>query len=193
MNPALHAPGTPFPGLKLTAGDRVRIHEMKRLGALRERDWRRIRILGLLDDGWNLTAVGNAVGTYPREVRRVGWRYVKKGLEAALTDEPRPVPPRLLDHAEESAIVAMVCSAPPDGHARWSVRLVASEAKKRGIVVKLERECARKLLARHELKPWREKNVVRADADPGVHRAHGGCAGHARAAIDAEGTGGGAR
>jgi nucleotide-binding universal stress UspA family protein len=83
----------------------------------------------------------------------------------ALTDEPRPVPEKVLDHAEESAIVAMVCGPPPEGSARWSVRLVAREAKKRGIVKKIERETARQLLARHDLKPWREENVVRA-GDP---------------------------
>ena len=182
-----------FPGLKLSVADRDHLDELKRLGALRERDWRRIRILELLDGGWTLIDAGRAVGTYPREVRRVGWRYLERGLEAALTDEPRPVPDRMLDHAEESAIVAMVCSSPPDGYARWSVRLVASEAKKRGIVKKIERETARRVLARHDLKPWREKNVVRAKARCRVHRAHGGRAEHAGAATDGDSAGGGAR
>jgi hypothetical protein len=151
-----------FPGLRLKPSDRKKLEDIKRLGALRERDWRRIRILELLDAGWNLAQTGSAVGTYPREVRRVGWRFLERGLEAALSDDPRPRPSRLLDHTEESAIIALVCSAPPAGHARWSVRLIAEHARKRGIVKKLERESVRRLLERHELKPWREKNVVRA-------------------------------
>jgi len=186
MTEALRTSGTRFPGLKLTKADRKNLDEMKRLGVLRERDWRRIRILELLDAGWNLTATGLAVGTYPREVRRVGWRYLCKGVEAALTDEPRPIPPRLLDHSEESAIIAMVCSDPPEGQARWSVRLVAVEAKKRGIVKKVERETVRQLLARHELKPWRKKNVVRSGTDSRVHRMHGGCVEHFGSSADAE-------
>jgi hypothetical protein len=47
--------------------------------------WRRIQILKLLDKGWNLTATGEALDTYAREVRRVGWRYLDAGLDAALT------------------------------------------------------------------------------------------------------------
>jgi hypothetical protein len=40
-----------FPGLKLNAADRKKLDDIKRLGALRERDWRRVRILELLDAG----------------------------------------------------------------------------------------------------------------------------------------------
>ena len=175
-----------FPGLKLTVSDRTKLEEIKRLGALRERDWRRIRILELLDSGWNLTQTGEAVGTYPREVRRVGWRFLDRGLEAAMTDEPRPHPSRMLDHAEESAIIALVCSAPPDGRARWSVRLIAEHARKRGIVKRLERESVRQLLTRHDLKPWREKNVVRPEAGRRVHRADGRRVEHSGAASDTD-------
>jgi hypothetical protein len=181
-----------FPGLKLKSTDRERLEDIKRLGALRELDWRRIRILELLDEGWKLLHVAEAVGTYRREVRRVGWRFIKGGVEAALTDEPRPKPSPILDHADESAIIAMVCSAPPEGRARWSVRLIAEEAKKRGIVRKVERETVRQLLGRHDLKPWREKNVVRPEARRRVHQEDGGRLEHAGAAAEPEGAGGGA-
>lgn len=181
-----------FPGLKLKKADRDRLEDIKRLGALRERDWRRIRILELLDEGWTLARTAAAVGTYRREVRRVGRRFLDGGVERALTDEARPRPSPLLDHADESAIIAMVCSAPPDGRARWSVRLIAEQAKKRGIVRKVERETVRQLLARHDLKPWRKKNVVRAEARRRVHREDGGRLEHAGAASDSSGAGGGA-
>jgi putative transposase len=151
-----------FPGLTLTASDHRKILKMKRTSTLRQRDWRRIRMLELLDDGWNLTQTGRALGTYPREVRRVGWRFLIGGLEMAMSDDTRPTPPRLLDHSEESALVAMVCSDPPDGCGRWSIRLIAEEAVKRGIVPKIGRETVRMVLQRHDLKPWRKKNVVRA-------------------------------
>jgi len=179
-----------FPGLKLKKADRNRIADIKRLGALRGRDWRRIRILELLDKHWTLLQVAAAVGTYRREVRRVGWRFLKGGIEAALTDEARPKPSPILDHADESAIIAMVCSAPPDGRARWSVRLIAEEAKKRGIVRKVERETVRQLLGRHDLKPWREKNVVRPEARRRVHQEDGGRLEHAGAAAERERAGG---
>ena len=121
-----------------------------------------MRMLQMLDGGHNLTETASALGTYPREVRRVGWRYLQRGLDAALVDEPRPKPPKRLDSMQEAAVVAMVCGPPPDGHARWSVVLATVEAKRRGIAKQVGRETIRRVLADHELKPWREKNVVRA-------------------------------
>ncbi len=56
----------------------------------------------------------------------------------------------------------MICSDPPEGRARWTVRLVAEEAVKRRLVPKVgKRETVRILLLHHDFKPWREKHVVR--------------------------------
>jgi hypothetical protein len=55
----------------------------------------------------------------------------------------------------------MVCSGRPEGFARWTVRLVAEEAVKRRLVPRVGRETIRILLLSHDLKPWREINVVR--------------------------------
>jgi len=131
------------------------------------RAWRRIRILELLDRGWKLAEVAAAVGAYPREVRRVGWRYLERGLETALSDDPRPKPARMLDARQQAAIVAMVCGPPPAGRARWTIVLTAHEAKRRGIIAKVGRETIRRLFASHELKPWREKMwcVPKLDAE----------------------------
>jgi hypothetical protein len=62
---------------------------------------------------------------------------------------------------EKQRIVAMACSTPPAGAARWTVRLIAEEAVKRKLVPRVGRETIRILLQSHDLKPWREKNVVR--------------------------------
>lgn len=164
----------PFPGLTLSEPDLDDLALLKRRGALKERVWRRIRILELLHGGTDLTNAGRAVGCYPREVRRVGRRYLANGLAAALSEDARPAPEPLLDHRQESAIVAMVCSQCPDGRSRWTVRLAAEQAQKRGIVRRIGRETVRQLLKRHDLKPWRKKNVVCAKSRFGVHRTDGG-------------------
>ena len=57
--------------------------------------------------------------------------------------------------------LTMGCSDPPEGFARWTVRLLAEEAVKRKLVPRVGRETIRILLLHHDLKPWREKNVVR--------------------------------
>ena len=124
----------------------------------------RIRILELLHEQWALGDVAEAVGTYRREVRRVGWRYLDCGVRAALSDDPRPKPPKLLDTRQEAAIVALVCGPPPDGYARWTVRVTTEKTKRRGIVADVGRETVRQVLAHHELKPWRKKNMVRPHA-----------------------------
>lgn len=154
-----------FPGLHLSARDRRFLADQTRHGrAVSARTWKRIRILELLHERWSLADVAVAIGTYPREVRRVGWRYLDQGVEAALTDDPRPKPPKLLDTRQTAAIVAMVCGPPPNGYARWTVRVTTEETKRRGIVADVGRETIRQVLTHHELKPWREKNVVRPDA-----------------------------
>ena len=76
-------------------------------------------------------------------------------------EKPRPGQQRRLDTAQSQRIIAMVCGPPPGGQARWNVRLIAEEAVKRKLVPKVGRETIRILLRTHDLKPWREKNVVR--------------------------------
>ena len=158
----------------MSAAEREALKAKRRGGrALSDRYWRRIRILELLDRGWKLSQTAVAVGTYPREVRRVGSRYLERGLEAALTDDPRPKPDKMLDSAQQAAIVAMVCGPPPSGHARWTIVLTAQEAKRRGVVAKVGRETIRRLFLNHELKPWREKNVVCSHSGSNLCRADG--------------------
>jgi hypothetical protein len=163
MKPSSRRPR--FPGLQLSARDRQFLADQTRDGrAVSARTWKRIRMLELLHAAWSLAEVAAALGTYPREVRRVGWRFLHQGVQAALTDDPRPKPAKLLDARQQAAIVALVCGPPPAGHARWTVRVTTEETKRRGIVADVGRETIRQVLAHHELKPWRKKNVVRPDA-----------------------------
>ena len=88
-------------------------------------------------------------------------RYQQGGLERALYERARPGQEARLDAQQRQRIVALVCSPPPEGRARWTVRLIAEEAVKRRLVPRVGRETIRILLQSHDLKPWREKNVVR--------------------------------
>jgi hypothetical protein len=163
------------PRLTLTARDRRELRRMKAGGEkLTARTWRRIMTLEHLDAGLTVRATASAVGGYHREVGRVLKRYLESGLAAALVDEPRPGGEKKLDSVEEAAVVALVCGPPPDGHARWTIRLITSEVMRRGIVKRVGRETIRVTLANHELKPWREKNVVRSGDRSRVRRADGG-------------------
>jgi hypothetical protein len=129
-----------FRGLTLGEDDRRELAVMKagrkRLSA---RYWRRMRILELLDQEWTMQDAADATGTYPREVRRVARRYLAQGLEAALSEDPRPKPDKKFDARGEAAVVALACSPPPPGRTRWTVRLLAREAERQGIVASVWR------------------------------------------------------
>jgi len=68
------------------------------------RRWRRIRTLLLLADGLSARATAEPARHAPREARRVGHRYREGGLDAALGEDPRPLPPKLLDSTQEAAV-----------------------------------------------------------------------------------------
>lgn len=164
-----------FNGLTLSKEDRAELLTKQRgRSSLSFRTWRRVRVLLLLDSGESVRATAVAVGGYPREVSRVGKRYLDGGLQMALTDDPRPKPAPILDSVQEAAVVALACGPPPEGRARWTVRLLAMEAKSRKVVDSVGRETIRVVLARHDLKPWREKNVVRPEHRRRVRGANGG-------------------
>lgn len=109
-----------------------------------------------------------------KAVRSIAHRYQDGGLERALYEKPRPGAVPLLSAAEKQRIVAMVCSHPPEGRARWTVRLIAEEAVKRKLVPRAGRETIRILLQNHDLKPWGKKNMVRGGPDRPVSGKHGG-------------------
>src|SRR6201987_1760764 len=121
---------------------------------------RRALILRQLDGGETAGEVASQVGEASKTVRAIARRYEEEGLESALYEKPRPGQQRRLNGAQSQRIIAMVCGAPPQGRARWSVRLIAQEAVKRKLAPKVGRETIRILLQNHELKPWREKKLV---------------------------------
>ena len=77
-------------------------------------------------------------------------------LAAALTDDPRPKPPKRLDTRQQAAIVALVCGPPPAGCARWTIRLTTAEAMRRGIVDDVGRE------ANGRTTPQRKQVILKA-------------------------------
>jgi transposase len=125
-----------------------------------------LRALALLQlaKGASAPRISQVVPLTPQAIRTIGHRYERGGLESALFEKQRPGAAAVLDESQKQRIIAMVCSDPPEGRARWTVRLVAEEAVKRRVIPRVGRETIRVLLLHHDLKPWREKNVVRGRA-----------------------------
>jgi putative transposase len=141
--------------------ERTQMTGMLNKGRQSARVLRRVSVLRQLDQGQTAAQVADHVGVAPKTVRAIARRYAEEGLDPALYEKPRPGQRRVLDAGQSQRIIAMVCSRPPEGRARWSIRLIAQEAVKRKLARRVGRETIRILLQRHDLKPWREKNVVR--------------------------------
>jgi len=118
---------------------------------------KRIFALRLLGQGHTIRETATAVGMYPKAIRRVAWNYVDHGVENAIRDRPRRKVGPELSARQKQEVVALCCGPAPKGFARWTVRLLASEAVRRGVVPKAGRETIRLILAEHDLKPWRKK------------------------------------
>jgi transposase len=166
----------PIP-IKVKARDRARIGQLLRGGVQHVRVVLRALTLRLLADGITAPQVAQTVPLTPKAIREIAHRYNQEGLNRALYEKQRPGAKQVLDDSQKQRIIAMVCSQPPEGRARWTVRLIAREAVKRKLVPRVGRETIRVLLESHEFKPWREKNVVRRRTGPRVHREDGRRAG----------------
>ena len=82
-----------------------------------------------------------------RKVDRVKRRFVEEGFEAALVKKnPDRVYRRKADGDFEAHLVALSCSDPPEGHANWSLRLLADQMVELGYVDSISHETVRRVL-----------------------------------------------
>jgi transposase len=119
----------------LTQEERKELESMTRRGKTHARRFIHARALLLCDAGadgpaWNVSDVATALGVTSRAIEHLKKRFVEEGLEAALERKPREKPPRevTFDGAFEARLIALACSDTPEGHRRWTVRLLADKA-----------------------------------------------------------------
>jgi transposase len=87
-------------------------------------------------------------------VERVRKRFATEGLQAALSPRPRlTAPERRLDGAQEAHLIALTCSAPPEGQQRWTLRLLAKGLIEREIVDTISHETVRQTLKKTRSSP----------------------------------------
>lgn len=87
-------------------------------------------------EGWSDSRIVKALETNPSMVYRVRKQLVEEGLEAVLSRKPRATPavPRIFDGEKEAKLIALACSKPPKGRARWTLRLLENKVVELGIV-----------------------------------------------------------
>jgi transposase len=92
-------------------------------------------------------AIADAVETSQPTVARVSKRYFEEGLEAALNRRPpNREYHRKLDGEQEARLIALACSEPPEGQARWSLRLLADRLVELEVVDEVSYQTVRRTL-----------------------------------------------
>jgi hypothetical protein len=91
---------------------------------------------GPLGPSWTDDRIVEALDTNPSMVTRVRRQLVEEGLEAVLSRKKRATPPitPIFDGEAQARLIALACSEPPAGHARWSIRLLADKVVELEIV-----------------------------------------------------------
>ncbi len=87
-------------------------------------------------EGWSDSRIITALETSPSMVYRVRKQLVEEGLEAVLSRKQRVTPAvaRIFDGEKEAKLIALACSKPPKGRARWTLRLLENKVVELGIV-----------------------------------------------------------
>jgi transposase len=97
--------------------------------------------------GWSDAAIAGALESHPSTVARVRQQFVAEGLDAALDRRaPRREYARKLDGEQEAHLIALTCGTPPEGRARWSLRLLADELVRLEVVDTVSYETVRQTL-----------------------------------------------
>jgi transposase len=90
--------------------------------------------------------VAERCGVSARTVARVRERFARDGFAVALHGRPHPGSVPKLSAAQEARLIALACTAPPAGRARWSVRLLAARAVELEALPPVSRELVRTTL-----------------------------------------------
>jgi putative transposase len=159
--------------IELSRRDRQQLDALLNRGLQPVRTVLRALALRQMGEGRSTPVVAVSLGLSAKAVWQIGKRYQEGGLERAVFDGARPGKAPALDQEQRQRIIAVACSPPPEGRARWTVRLLTEEVIRRKLVPRVGRETIRVLLESHDLKPWREKNVVRGGTERGIHNPHG--------------------
>lgn len=125
----------------------------------------RANALNLRSKGLTFAEVADFLEITSRTVFNIEQNFEQFGLDRALNDDPRPGAPPDFDDRIKSQIVAIVCSDPPEGFDRWTLRLIKEKAIKDDVVDTISCETIRVILEEHDLKPWRQRSWCVPDLD----------------------------
>lgn len=114
--------------IKLKPHDKGKLKEVVSKGSAKARTINRCRILILSSEGRTPRFIMEAIGCALKTIQNVKERYLSGGIDIAINDAPRSGAPTKFDGKARAKITALACSKAPDGHAKWSLHLLADKA-----------------------------------------------------------------
>lgn len=132
--------------VSLTDEERETLLALTKKGALAARKLTRAHILLQAEAGTTDDAMAQALHSGTATVERVRKRFVEGGVEAALTERPRPGGKRKLNSKAEATLVAWACSTPPDDRKQWTMQLLADKLIELKLVETISDETVRRTL-----------------------------------------------
>jgi transposase len=106
----------------------------------------RARILDLLHRKQHPAAIAAVLGLSTQTVFNIKRRYLAEGLDSALQERPRSGTPKRIAGAARAKITALACCSAPEGHARWTLRLLADRAVALGFVETISHNAVKEIL-----------------------------------------------
>ncbi len=137
--------------VRLTDGERAQLTELVSKGKAAARKLAHARVLLKADvegPGWTDERIADALDVGRRTVENIRKRLVEESLEAALNRKKRCRPPRekILDGEKEAKLIALACGEPPEGRARWTLRLLSDKLVELDIVEAISYETVRQAM-----------------------------------------------
>ncbi len=127
--------------VRLSTEERAELEALIRKGRSPAQRLLKARILLKADiseagEGWSDSRIIKALETSVSMVYRVRKQLVEEGFEAVLSRKQRATPAiaRIFDGEKEAKLIALACSKPPKGRARWTLRLLENKVVELGIV-----------------------------------------------------------
>ena len=108
--------------------------------------------------GWTDEQIAEAFGINVRTAERLRKRLCTLGFEKCLLRAKGKARKRKLDGVQEAQLVTLVCSSPPEGSARWTLRMLADKMVELDYVDELSYETVRQVLKKTKLNPGRKKS-----------------------------------
>jgi len=139
--------------LRLSEEDRVAVNSIRSKGLRHSREVNRAHILASLDQGIPEAQILAVLGVGRTALWRTRAAYIEGGLALAVFDEARPGRPAKYDTDAQARIAAIACSAPPEGHQRWTLEQLEQAARKEPNLATVGRETVRRILKKTTSNP----------------------------------------